>query len=169
MNPDNSLIDFPSKLQEIRKQIQTVQPNIVVIVESWINHEYDKHDVQSLLGLSGYKIYRRNREMDNFTKAYTEEENLNQIPKPKRGGGIMIAYRRSFQYPRINFKRDENEDYGDSVVTFNLNRQYNCNRCNINSRDFAINFTAAYHRAEKSDGEGKKHKNYYYHLIIWLS
>ncbi|CAF1488648.1 unnamed protein product [Didymodactylos carnosus] len=108
MNPNND--KMRQKIDQLSSLIFYNQPDVIAIVESWLNEKHSDKDIRDSLQLQGYKIVRRDRcSGQDPENSYRDETNA-QYAK-RRGGGILVAWKElnGLRADRIQFKENPAE------------------------------------------------------------
>lgn len=143
INPTNRNRTFQQKIEEIKRQINQYQPEIIAIVESWLKEKHEDDEIVTLLGLKGYRIFRQDRGSENLDNAYVIGDDENK-DLGRRGGGILVAYRCSSQ--RIQFERNRAEDFNDNIMNFDILYTCSCAKCNEFDKRKMFGLTVVYRR-----------------------
>ncbi len=124
VNPGNRSEGFTAKIAKIERLIQTEQPDLVAIVETWLTERHADHQVKLNLGLLGYDIFRQDRgtSIDNNNAQMNPDPNAN-----RRGGGILLAVKHGLR--NVTVSRDTSEDDWDMIANFDIVQTIECSEC----------------------------------------
>ncbi len=117
-----------SKVQYVKRQIGTVKPDIVAIVETWLTPTKTDEEVKSTLGLNGYNLFRRDR---------TDKNSKGKI---RRGGGMILAIRNNIDAYFDDF-------YKDQFMAVSFKHTFNCSECS-GSNEKSFLFGLLYRRKQ---------------------
>lgn len=123
----------------MKEIITKVKPNIVAIVETWLNKTHENEFLlDGWLRLNNYKIFRQDRGMSNLNNAYVGPgERLMNPNEQKRGGGILVAWNANGM-DNLKFSHDPTEDLYDNIMNFKIEQNIKCEMCRPKKRNFAI-------------------------------
>ena len=151
INPRNRRLS--EKCARLREAIQRNDPAIIAIVETWLSKQHSDKEVARALGINryedgyeeGYEIWRQDRDAGHHpNNAYGD---TTTGMEGRRGGGILIAWKHIIlkNGNRLLLIRNPSEDFGDAIMSADIEVQMNCTECNeANSKKFA--FTLVYRR-----------------------
>ena len=123
----------------MKKTITKKKPNILAIVETWLNKTHENEFLlEGWLLLNNYRIFRQDRYMPNLNNAYVGPGELLENPNGrKRGGGILVAWNAN-EMDNLEFSHDTSEDLYDNIMNFKIEQNIKCKKCGPKKRNFAI-------------------------------
>ena len=151
INPMNE--QLTGKIGILRRLVDQHKPQVIALVETWLQQEHSNQEVLSFLGLHEYDIVGRQDRADG----HHPENAYDRAGKPQqadRGGGVLVLWKRN-TLSNILFVRSKNEDYADNVVNFDIECTFNCAKCHRPDGKKKFIFTVVYRRPSPTKKDGK--------------